>query len=54
MHIEEQEPLDARSYAGRINLSNRADVHKIPARVQCTVQVCELALSNLHPPPAIA
>jgi hypothetical protein len=28
-----------------------ADVHKIPARVQCTVQVCELAVSNLHPPP---
>jgi hypothetical protein len=27
------------------------EVHKIPARVQCTVQVCELAMSNLHPPP---
>jgi hypothetical protein len=29
----------------------RSEVHNIPARVQCTVQVCELALSNLHPPP---
>jgi hypothetical protein len=28
-----------------------AEVHRIPARVQCTVQVCELAVSNLHPPP---
>jgi hypothetical protein len=28
-----------------------AEVHKIPARVQCTLQVCELAVSNLHPPP---
>jgi hypothetical protein len=27
------------------------EVHKILARVQCTVQVCELAVSNLHPPP---
>jgi hypothetical protein len=27
----------------------RPNVHKIPARVQCTVQVCELAVSNLHP-----
>jgi hypothetical protein len=27
------------------------EVHKIPTRVQCTVQVCELAVSNLHPPP---
>jgi hypothetical protein len=26
-------------------------VHKFPARVQCTVQVCKLAVSNLHPPP---
>jgi hypothetical protein len=30
---------------------HKADVHKIPARVQCTVQVCELTVSNLHPPP---
>jgi hypothetical protein len=29
----------------------RSEVHKIPACVQCTVQVCELAVSNLHPPP---
>jgi hypothetical protein len=27
------------------------EVHKIPARVQCTVQVCELAVSNQHPLP---
>jgi hypothetical protein len=33
------------------HLPPRAEVHKIPARVQCTVQVCELAASNQHPPP---
>jgi hypothetical protein len=29
----------------------KPEVHKIPTRVQCTVQVCELVESNLHPPP---
>jgi hypothetical protein len=29
----------------------RPEVHKISARVQCTVQVCELAVSNLHAAP---
>jgi hypothetical protein len=29
----------------------RSEVHKIPARVQCTVQACELSVSNLHTPP---
>jgi hypothetical protein len=28
-----------------------AELHKISACVQCTVQVCRLAVSNLHPPP---
>jgi hypothetical protein len=30
---------------------SRSEVYKIPARVQCTVQVCELAVSKLNPPP---
>jgi hypothetical protein len=29
----------------------KEEVHKIPAPVQCTVQVCELAMSNLRLPP---
>jgi hypothetical protein len=29
-------------------------VHKIPASVQCTVQVCELAVSSLHPHHTVA
>jgi hypothetical protein len=43
------DPLYVSNKVGNVPLTQ--EVHKIPARVQCTVQVCELAVSNLHPPP---
>jgi hypothetical protein len=33
------------------DVDSKSDVHKIPARVQCTEQVCEMAVSNLDPQP---
>jgi hypothetical protein len=37
-----------------ISLWSKAEVHKIPARVQCTVQVCELMCRTCTPPPYLS
>jgi hypothetical protein len=36
---------------GYVSGYSKPEVHKFPARVHCTVQVCELAVSKLHSPP---